>query len=136
SMGVKMTIVEYLPQLLPAADADVSKALERAFRKMKVGVLTGTTVREVAVNGEGKCEVRIQGKKGEEVLAADIVLSAVGIKSNLEGLGLEEAGIALEGDKVRVDDFFRTNVEGVYAIGDIVHGPALAHVASAEAICC
>lgn len=136
SLGVKVTVVEYLPQLLPAADADVSKALERAFRKIKVGVLTGTTVKEVAVNGEGKCEVRIEGKKGEEVLAADIVLSAVGIKSNLEGLGLEEVGIALEGDKVRVDDFYRTNVEGVYAIGDIVHGPALAHGASAEAICC
>ncbi len=136
SLGVKVTVIEYLPQLLPAADADVSKALERAFRKMKVGVMTGTTVKDVAVNGEGKCELRIEGKKGEEILTTDVVLSAVGIKSNLEGLGLEEAGVALQGDKVQVDDFYRTNVEGVYAIGDIVHGPALAHVASAEAICC
>ena len=136
SLGVKITVIEYLPQLLPAADTDVSKALERAFRKMKIGVMTGTTVKDVTVNGDGKCELRIEGKKGEEILTADIVLSAVGIKSNLEGLGLEEAGITLQGDKITVDDFYRTNVEGVYAIGDIVHGPALAHVASAEAICC
>ena len=136
SLGVKVTVIEYLPQLLPAADTDVSKALERAFRKMKIGVMTGTTVKDVTVNGDGKCELRIEGKKGEEILTADIVLSAVGIKSNLEGLGLEEAGITLQGDKITVDDFYRTNVEGVYAIGDIVHGPALAHVASAEAICC
>ena len=136
ALGVKVTVVEYLPQLLPVADADVSKALERNFRKMRVGVMTGTTVKSVVVNGEGKCEVTVEGKKGEEVLVADIVLSAVGVKSNIEELGLEELGIVTERDKVIVDEFYRTNVKGVYAIGDITPGPALAHVASAEAICC
>lgn len=136
TLGVKVTIVEYLPQILPAADADISKALERTFRKMKVGVMTGTTVKDVTVNSEGKCEVRIEGKKGEEILYADNVLSAVGIKSNLENLGLEELGVVVEGDKITVDEYYRTNIPGIYAIGDITRGPALAHVASAEAICC
>lgn len=136
TLGVKVTIVEYLPQLLPAADADVSKTLERAFRKMKATVMTATTVKEVAVNADGKCEVRVEGKKGEETIVSDIVLSAVGIKSNIEDLGLEEAGIEVKGDKIVVDEFYRTSLKGVYAIGDIVPGPALAHVASAEAICC
>lgn len=136
TLGVKVTIVEYLPQILPAADADISKALERAFRKMKVSVMTGTTVKDVSVNAEGKCEVRIEGKKGEEILSADNVLSAVGIKSNIENMGLEELGVTTGADKIVVDEFYRTNIPGIYAIGDITHGPALAHVASAEAICC
>lgn len=136
ALGVKVTVIEYLPQLLPVADADVSKALERSFRKMKVGVMVGTTVKEVSVNVEGKCEVRIEGKKGEETLTADVVLSAVGVKSNIENIGLEELGIEVKGDKIVVDEYYRTAVKGVYAIGDIVQGPALAHVASAEAICC
>lgn len=135
SLGVKVTVVEYLGQLFPVADADVSKALERSFRKMKIGVMTSTTVKGVAVVGD-KCEVRIEGKKGEETLTADVVLSAVGVKSNLEDLGLEELGIAVERDKIVVDEYYRTNVKGIYAIGDITAGPALAHVASAEAICC
>lgn len=136
SLGVKVTIVEYLQQLFPIADDEVSKTLERTFRKMKIGVMTCTTVKEVIVNGEGKCEVRIDGKKGEEVLSADLVLSAVGIKSNIEELGLEEWGIEIAADKIIVDKYYRTNRKGLYAIGDITQGPALAHVASAEAICC
>ena len=111
ALGVKVTIVEYL-------------------------ILTSTTVKSVKVNAEGKCDVEIEGKKGAETLVADIVLSAVGIKSNIEGIGLEELGIKTERDKVLVDKQYRTNVPGVYAIGDIVPGPALAHVASAEALCC
>ena len=136
TLGVKVTIVEYLSQLLPVADDDISKALERIFRKMKATVLTDTTVRGVGINSEGKCEVSVSGKKGEQVLMCDIVLSAVGVKSNLENLGLEESGVKSEYDKVVVDEFYRTNVKGVYALGDITAGPALAHVASAEAICC
>jgi dihydrolipoamide dehydrogenase len=135
ALGVKVTIVEYLPAMLPVADEEVSRTLERSFRKMKATVLTGTAVKAVRV-GEDGCEVDVEGKKGVDTLKADVVLSAVGVKSNLEGLGLEELGVKVERDKVVVDDFYRTNVEGIYAIGDIVAGPALAHVASAEATVC
>ena len=134
--SVKVTVVEYMPRMMPLEDEEVSKAMERAFRKLRAAVMTSTTVKSVRVNAEGRCEVEIEGKKGPETLTADIVLSAVGIKSNIEGIGLEELGIAVERDKVLVDRFYRTNVPGVYAIGDIVGGPALAHVASAEGICC
>lgn len=136
ALGVKVTIVEYLPRIMPLEDEEVSKAMERAFRKMRAAVLTSTTVKSVAVAADGGCDVVIEGKKGEETLHADVVLSAVGIKSNIEGIGLEELGVAVERDKVQVDPFYRTNVPGLYAIGDIVPGPALAHVASAEGICC
>lgn len=136
SLGTKVTVVEYLPQMLPLEDEEVSKTMERSFRKLRATVLTSTTVKSVKVNAEGKCDVEIDGKKGTETLTADIVLSAVGIKSNIEHIGLEELGIRTERDKVVVDEFYRTEAKGVYAIGDIVGGPALAHVASAEAICC
>ncbi len=136
TLGTKVTLVEYMPQLMPLEDEEVSKAMERAFRKMRATVLTSTTVKAVRVNGDGRCEVEIEGRKGSECLTADVVLSAVGIKSNIEGIGLEELGIRVERDKVVVDEYYRTGVPGVYAIGDIVGGPALAHVASAEAICC
>lgn len=135
ALGVKVTIVEYLPQMLPLADEEVSRTLERSFRKMKATVLTATGVKAVRVTDEG-CEVDVEGKKGAETLRADVVLSAVGVKSNIEGLGLEELGVKVERDKVVVDDCFRTSVEGIYAIGDIVATPALAHVASAEAMVC
>lgn len=135
ALGVKVTIVEYLPQMLPLADEEVSRTLERSFRKMKATVLTATGVKAVRVTDEG-CEVDVEGKKGVDTLRADVVLSAVGVKSNIEGLGLEELGVRIERDKVVVDDYFRTSVEGVYAIGDIVATPALAHVASAEATVC
>lgn len=136
ALGVKVTIVEYLPRMMPLEDEEVSKTLERAFRKLRATVLTSTTVRAVRVTADGVCEVDIEGKKGAETLSADIVLSAVGIQSNIEGIGLEELGVRVERGKVVVDEFYRTNVPGVYAIGDIVPGPALAHVASAEGICC
>lgn len=135
SLGVKVTIVEYMPQLMPLEDEEVSKTMERCFRKMRVDVRTSTTVKKVAVEN-GRCFVDIEGKKGAETLSAAVVLSSVGIKSNIENLGLEEAGVKIERDKIIVDEFYRTSVAGVYAIGDIIATPALAHVASAEAICC
>ncbi len=136
ALGVKVTIIEYLPQIMPLEDEEVAKTMERSFRKLKATILTSTTVKNVTVNAEGRCEVEIEGKKGAETLTADVVLSAVGIKSNIEGIGLEELGVKVERDKVIVDEYYRTSVPGIYAIGDIVPGPALAHVASAEAICC
>lgn len=136
TLGVKVTVVEYLPRMMPLEDEEVSKAMERAFRKLRATVMTSTTVKGVKVNAEGKCEVTIEGKKGEEVIISDIVLSAVGIQANIEGIGLEELGVNVERGKIQTDEFYRTNVAGIYAIGDIVGGPALAHVASSEAICC
>ncbi len=136
SLGTKVTIVEYLPNLMPLEDEEVSRQMERSFRKMKMGVLTGTTVKSVKVNDAGRCQVEIEGKKGAETLEAEMVLSAVGIKSNIEDLGLEEMGVQVERDKVVTDSFGKTTAEGVYAIGDLVASPALAHVASAEAIRC
>ena len=135
SLGVKVTIIEYLPQLMPLEDEEVSKSMERSFRKLRATVMTSTTVKEVRVEGDS-CIVDIEGKKGAESLTADVVLSAVGIKSNIENIGLEELGIVIERDKIIVDEHYQTSVEGVYAIGDIIPSPALAHVASAEAIHC
>ena len=135
TLGVKVSVVEYLPNLMPIEDEDVSKQMERSFRKLRVNVLTSTTVKNVEVV-DGKCKVLIENKKGEQVLESDIVLSAVGIKSNIENLGLEEVGVIFDRDKIVVDPYGATNIEGIYAIGDIVATPALAHVASAEAICC
>ncbi len=135
-LGVKVTIVEYLPNLMPLEDEEVSKTMERAFRKMRATVYTGTTVKAARVNDEGRCEVDIEGKKGAETLVADMVLAAVGIKTNTENIGLEKVGIELERDKIKVDEHYQTAVEGIYAIGDLIPTPALAHVASAEAIHC
>ena len=135
SLGVKVTVVEYMPQMMPLEDEEVSKAMERSFRKMRATVLTSTTVKAVRVV-DGLCEVDIEGKKGAETLSAEVVLSAVGIKSNIENIGLEELGIAVERDKIVVDEHYQTSAQGVYAIGDIIATPALAHVASAEAIHC
>ncbi|MBU1009336.1 MAG: dihydrolipoyl dehydrogenase [Bacteroidetes bacterium] len=135
SMGVDVTLVEFLPAILPIEDEEVSKQLERSFKKAKMKVMTSASVEKVDVV-DGLCKVTIKTKKGEELVNADIVLSAVGIATNLEGIGLEETGVATEKGKVLVDDYYRTNVEGVYAIGDIVHGPALAHTASHEGITC
>ncbi|MBR1957467.1 MAG: dihydrolipoyl dehydrogenase [Tidjanibacter sp.] len=135
ALGVQVTVVEYLPQMLPLADEEISRTLERSFRKMKATVLTGTAVKAVRVGADG-CEVDVEGKKGAATLTAEVVLSAVGVKSNIEGLGLEELGVKVERDKIVVDEFYRTNIEGIYAIGDIIATPALAHVASAEATVC
>lgn len=135
SMGVDVTLVEYLPTILPIEDEEVSKQLERSFKKAKMKVMTNSSVEKVDTSGK-LCKVTIKTKKGEEVVEAEIVLSAVGIATNLEGLGLEDTGVKTEKGKVLVDDFYKTNIEGVYAIGDIVHGPALAHTASHEGITC
>ena len=136
SLGVKTTIIEYMPQIMPLEDEEVAKTMERSFRKLRATVMTSTTVKNVTVGEDGLCHVEIEGKKGAEELTAEIVLSAVGIKSNIENIGLEENQISVERDKIVVDEHYQTSMEGVYAIGDIVAGPALAHVASAEAIHC
>lgn len=135
SIGTKVTLVEFMPTLVPLEDEEVSKQLERSFKKSKMKVMTSSTVEKVDTSGK-KCKVTIKTKKGEETVEADIVLSAVGITPNTEGIGLEEMGVETENGRVKVDEYYRTNVEGVYAIGDILAGPALAHVASAEGITC
>ena len=136
SLGVKVTVIEYMPQMMPLEDEEVAKTMERSFRKMRATVLTSTNVKSVSVGDDGMCSVEIEGKKGAETLLAEIVLSAVGIKSNIEGIGLEEMGIEIERDKIKVDEHYQTSAKGVYAIGDIIATPALAHVASAEALHC
>jgi dihydrolipoamide dehydrogenase len=135
TMGTKVTLVEFMPVIVPLEDEEVSKQLERSFKKSGMTVLTSSTVESVDAGGE-KCKVKVKTSKGSEETEADIVLSAVGITPNLENLGLEEMGITIEKGKIHVDEFMKTNVEGIYAIGDIVPGPALAHKASAEGILC
>lgn len=135
AIGTQVTLVEYMPGILPVEDEDVSKQMARSFKKSKIKLMTSSEVTAVDTSGE-KCKVTVKNKKGEQQLEADIVLSAVGIKSNIEDIGLEEVGIKVEKDKLIVDDYYRTNVEGYYAIGDILPGPALAHVASHEGIIC
>tara|TARA_B110000114_G_scaffold179473_1_gene213936 strand:- start:233 stop:1609 length:1377 start_codon:yes stop_codon:yes gene_type:complete len=135
SMGTDVTVVEYLPRIVPVEDEDVSKQLERSFKKSGIKVLTSTEVTSVDTSGEG-VKATIKTKKGEEVLEADMVLSAVGIKTNIENIGLEDVGIVTDRDKILVNDFYQTNIPGYYAIGDVTPGPALAHVASAEGILC
>ncbi|MCE5344732.1 MAG: dihydrolipoyl dehydrogenase [Bacteroidales bacterium] len=135
SIGTNVTLVEFLPRIVPNEDEDVSKQLERSFKKMKMKVMTDSSVLSVDTSKE-KCMVTIKTPKGEEVVETDIVFSAVGVTTNIEDIGLEKLGIKTERGKVVVDDFYRTSVPGVFAIGDIVNGPALAHVASAEGIIC
>jgi dihydrolipoamide dehydrogenase len=135
AIGTKVTIVEFLPSIVPVEDEEVSKQLERSFKKSGIEVKTNAEVTHVDTKGEG-CIVTIKGKNGEEKIQCDIVLSAVGISTNIEGIGLEEVGVQVERGKIKVDDYYKTNVPGIYAIGDIVHGQALAHVASAEGIIC
>jgi dihydrolipoamide dehydrogenase len=135
TMGSGVTIVEFMPTLVPLEDEEVSKQLERSFRKSGINVMTSSAVESVDTGGE-KCKVRIKTAGGVEETEADIVLSAAGITPNLEKLGLEESGVVVEKGKIRVDEYMRTTAEGIYAIGDIVPGPALAHKASAEGILC
>jgi dihydrolipoamide dehydrogenase len=135
SMGTDVTIIEFLPNMVPNEDEEVSKTLARNFKKKKIKVMLNSSVESVDTSGD-LCKVTIKTKKGLEVHEAEIVLSAVGVTPNLENIGIEELGIEKDKDKIKVDEFYRTNVEGIYAIGDIVHGPALAHVASAEGITC
>ena len=136
SIGVQVTLVEFMPTILPNEDEDTSANVARSFKKMGMKVMMSASVEKVDVEGD-VCHVLIKDKKGAEVTVdCDVVLSAVGVITNLENLGLEETGITFERGKITVDDYYRTNVPGYYAIGDVVHGPALAHVASAEALCC
>ena len=135
AMGTKVTIVEYLPNLVPLEDKDVSKQFERSFKKAGIKVMTNASVESVDTTGKG-VKATVKTKKGEEILEADIVLSAVGIKTNIENIGLEDVGIITDRDKILVNDWYQTNIPGYYAIGDVVPGPALAHVASAEGITC
>lgn len=135
SIGTKVTLVEFLDTIVPIEDVEVSKQLGRSFKKAGMKVMVSSEVTNVDTSGD-KCQVTIKTKKGEEKVEAEIVLSAVGITTNIEGIGLEETGITTERGKVLVDEYFRTNVEGYYAIGDIVPGPALAHTASHEGIIC
>lgn len=136
AMGTKVTLVEFMPNVLPIEDEEVSKQIGRSFKKAGIEVMVKSSVESVDNSGE-LLKVNIRNKKGDiEVREAEIVLSAVGIAPNIENIGLEELGVETEKGKIKVDDYYRTNIAGVYAIGDIVHGPALAHVASVEAICC
>lgn len=135
SIGTEVVLVEYLDRIVPNEDKDVSKELMKNFKKQGMKVMTSTEVTGVDTSGVG-CKVSVKTKKGEEVIECDVVLSAVGIKTNIEGIGLETLGIKVDKDKIVVDDYYQTSVPGVYAIGDVVHGPALAHVASAEGIIC
>ena len=135
AMGTDVTIVEFLPNLVPLEDEEVSKQFGRSFKKAGIKVMTNASVESVDTTGK-KIKATVKTKKGEEVIEADIVLSAVGIKSNIENIGLEEVGIVVDRDKIIVNDWYQTNIPGYYAIGDVVPGPALAHVASAEGITC
>lgn len=135
SMGTEVTVVEYLPNIVPVEDEEISKQLERSFKKMGVKIKTSSEVTKVDTSGNG-VKATIKTSKGEEVIEADIVLSAVGIKTNIENIGLEEVGITTDRDKILVNDFYQTNIPGYYAIGDVTPGQALAHVASAEGILC
>jgi dihydrolipoamide dehydrogenase len=135
AMGTQVTIVEFLPNIVPLEDEDISKQMERSMKKAGVTIMTNSSVEKIDTSGAG-VKAYVKTAKGEEVLEADILLSAVGIKTNLENIGLEEVGIATDRDKIIVNDFYQTNIPGYYAIGDVVPGPALAHVASAEGITC
>lgn len=136
ALGTKVTVVEFLDNILPREDKDVSKEMEKIFKKKGIAILTSTSVESVNTTGK-KCVVNLKSKDGKtDKIECDVVLSAVGISTNLDGIGLEEVGVKTDKGLVVVDEFYKTNVAGVYAIGDIVKGPALAHVASAEGITC
>lgn len=135
AMGTEVTLVEYLPNLVPLEDEDVSKQFERSFKKAGIKVMTNSAVEKVDTSGKN-VKATVKTKKGEEIIEAEIVLSAVGISTNIEGIGLEDVGIVTDKGKVLVNDWYQTNIPGYYAIGDVTPGPALAHVASAEGITC
>ena len=135
AIGTAVTLVEYMPRILPLEDEDISKELAKSFAKAGIQVHTNTEVTSVDTRG-AQCQVQLKTQDGVQSLACDVVLSAAGIVANLEGIGLEDVGVAIDRGKVVVDDFYRTNMPGIYAIGDVVKGPAMAHVASAEGIVC
>ncbi|WP_194776075.1 dihydrolipoyl dehydrogenase [Pararhodonellum marinum] len=135
AIGVDVTIVEFLDRIVPNEDEEVSKALEKIYKKAGIKIMTKSEVTAVDTKGKG-CKVSVKTPKGEETLECDIVLSAVGVTSNVENIGLEDVGILVEKGKIKVDEFYKTNMPGYFAIGDVTTGPALAHVASAEGIIC
>ncbi|MFM7466667.1 MAG: dihydrolipoyl dehydrogenase [Crocinitomicaceae bacterium] len=135
AIGTEVTIVEYLPNIVPVEDEEVSKQLEKSFKKSGINIMTNSSVESVDTSGKG-CVVTIKTEKGEEKIECDVVLSAVGIQANLEHIGLEELGIIVDKGRILVNEYYQTNLPGYYAIGDLVPGPALAHVASAEGIIC
>ena len=135
SMGTDVTIVEYMPNIVPVEDKDISKQMERSFKKSGIKVMTNSSVESVDTSGD-TIKATVKTSKGEKMLEADVVLSAVGIKTNIENIGLEDVGIITDRDKILVNDWYQTNMRGYYAIGDVTPGPALAHVASAEGITC
>jgi dihydrolipoamide dehydrogenase len=135
TLGTEVTLVEFLPRIVPVEDEEVSKALDKSFKKQGMKVHVNSEVTSVDTKGKN-CIATAKTPDGEIRIETDVVLSAIGISTNIEGIGLEETGVKTEKGKVVVDDFYRTNVPGIYAIGDIVKGPALAHVASAEGIIC
>ncbi len=135
TLGTKVTIVEFLPNIVPVEDEEVSKALEKTYKKAGIDIYTNSSVEAVDTSG-ALCKARVKTPTGEVTLEAEIVLSAAGMVANIEKLGLEETGIATDKGKIVTNDFYQTNIPGYYAIGDVVKGPALAHVASAEGIIC
>jgi dihydrolipoamide dehydrogenase len=135
AIGTEVTVVEFMPNIVPVEDEEVSKQLEKSLKKAGINIMTNASVESVDTSGKG-CVVSVKTAKGEEKIECDVVLSAVGIETNLENLGLETVGIATDKGKVLVNEYYQTNIPGYYAIGDIVPGPALAHVASAEGIIC
>ncbi len=135
SMGTKVTLIEFMPNILPNEDEEVSKTMEKIFKKQGMNIMTESSVEKVETSDKG-CKVTVKTKKGTETIDCDIVLSAVGIECNIEGIGLESMGIKTDKGKITVDKFYQTNIAGIYAIGDVIPGPALAHLASHEAIVC
>ena len=135
ALGTEVTLIELLPNIVPVEDEEVSKQLERSFKKQGIKVMTNAQVESVDTKGSG-CKVTVKTKKGTEEIECDIVLSAVGITANVEKIGLEEMGVIVDKGRIIVDDYYKTNIPGIYAIGDCIPGPALAHVASAEGIIC
>ena len=135
AMGVDVTVVEYMPNIVPIEDEDVSKQLARSYKKSGIKGMTNSSVESVDTSGKG-CVVSVKTKKGEETIECDVVLSAVGITANIENIGLEETGVVVDNGKIVVNEFYETNMPGYYAIGDVVKGQSLAHVASAEGITC
>jgi dihydrolipoamide dehydrogenase len=135
AIGTEVTVVEFMPNIVPVEDLEVSKQLERSLKKTGISIKTNAEVTSVDTSGTG-CKVHVKTKKGEEVIECDVVLSAVGIAANIENIGLEDLGIATDRGRILVDEFYQTNLPGYYAIGDVIPGPALAHVASAEGIIC
>ncbi len=133
AIGTEVTLIEYASNIVPVEDIEVSKQLERSFKKMGMTVMAGAEYKSVDISGK-QVKVVVNTKKGEQIIECDVVLSAVGIKANIENIGLENVGIATDRGKILVNDMCQTNLPNVYAIGDVIPGPALAHVASAEGI--